>query len=56
MFIGPIDCQYDPRHLNWLIRDNRHLLPAVYLATFANGTKLEDLDANGFTDCTVCLL
>ena len=50
---GPFDCEYDPCHLNWIIRDDRNLLSAVYMATCANGTKLGELDSSGFTDCTV---
>ena len=56
IFTGPIDCECDPCHLNWLIRDNRQLLPAVYLATCANGTALQDLDSGGFDDCTVIII
>ena len=53
VYTGPIDCETDPCHLAWLIRDNRQLLPAVFLANCANGTSLQDLNANEFSSCQV---
>lgn len=43
----------DPCHLAWIIRDNRNLLPAVYLGQCSNGTTFEDLDPNGYNDCPI---
>ena len=53
--IGPIDCENDLCHLAWLIRDNRHLLPAVYLATCSNGTTFQQLDSNAYNSCPVTI-
>ena len=50
-YIDPIDCESDPCLLAWLIRDNRNLLPAVYLGQCSNGTVFEELDPNGYNDC-----
>ena len=49
----PFDCS--DCHLVWLIRDNRHLLAAVYGATCSNGTVFKDLDPNGYADCPVII-
>ena len=46
---GPIDCETDPCHLAWLIRDNRQLLPAVFLANCANGTSFQDLNVDEYS-------
>ena len=50
----PVDCESDPCHLSWLIRDNRHLLKAIYHGTCLNGTRFEDLNPN--TICPVIKL
>ena len=42
----PMDCS--DCHLAWLIRDNRHLLAAVYKGTCSNGTTFQQLEPKGF--------
>ena len=44
IFLDPFDCEKDPCHLAWLIRDNRNLLGALRDATCSNGTKFERLN------------
>ena len=51
--LDPIDCESNHCHMAWLIRDNRNLLPAVYLGQCSNGTAFEDLDPNGYNDCAI---
>ena len=46
MITDAINCQDDPCHLAWLVRDNRHLLAAVR-ATCSDGTAFSDLDYSG---------
>ena len=50
----PIDCESDPCHLTWLVRDNRHLLNPIADGRCSNGTRFDDLDPN--TICPVCYL
>ena len=50
-YADPIDCS--DCHLAWLIRDNRNLLPAVYLGQCSNGTTFEDLDPIGYNECPI---
>ena len=41
----PIDCETDPCHLAWIIRDRRELLKNVLNAKCSyNGTSFEDID------------
>ena len=49
----PIDCESDPCHLAWLLRDNRDLMGPIYRATCSNGTEFENLDPNAFANCPV---
>ena len=50
-FSDPFDCETDPCHLAWLIRDNRHLLAPIYGATCSNGTQFTQLISNDFSHC-----
>jgi hypothetical protein len=49
--IDPIECA--DCHLAWLIRDNRHLLPAVYQGTCSDGKKFRELNPKAFATCPV---
>jgi len=53
--LDPIDCEMDPCHLAWLIRDNRHLLSAIG-GQCSNGTLFDYLDPNAFTDFPVIII
>lgn len=44
----PIECDCN---LTWLIRDNRELLRATASGFCSNGTRFEELDAEGFEEC-----
>lgn len=53
-YADPIDCEGDPCHLAWLIRDNRHLMKYIgYSGRCSNYTSLSDLDPN--TICPVVI-
>ena len=47
----PIDCENDPCHLAWIVRDNRILLNAIPGAQCSNGTSFMNL--NPSTLCSV---
>ena len=52
--LDPIDCESDPCHLAWLVRDNRQLLKVIPNADCewkAVLTPLERLDLNIFNNC-----
>ena len=44
ILLDPIDCDSDPCHLAWLLRDNRHLLQSVYNGTCSSLVRFEDID------------
>ena len=55
-----VDCETDPCHLAWLIRDNPHFIKNVktYYSgnttpTCTNGTRFVDLNPNAYNDCPV---
>ena len=48
----PFDCDTDPCHMAWLIRDNPSLLPAVEGATCSNGLNFNQLNQLNYTNCT----
>ena len=52
-YTDPIDCESDPCHLAWLIKDNRYLLNPIADGVCSNGTKFTDVDSNYFTFCPV---
>ena len=52
-YTDPIDCESDPCHLAWLIKDYRKLLNPVADGVCSNGTKFTDLDSNYYTICSV---
>ena len=47
-YIDPIDCESDPCHLAWLIRDNQYLFGVIQNATCSNGKTLEELNPEDF--------
>ena len=50
--LDPFDCERDPCHLAWLIRDNRDLLGRLSgNTTCSNGTTFEQLNPNEFDEC-----
>ena len=49
--IDPFDCESDPCHLAWLIRDNRDLFGRLDDARCSNGTLFNQLDPDGFNQC-----
>jgi len=56
-FTDPFDCQSDPCHLAWLIRDHSELLLSLVRgATCSNGTRFEELDPSAFNGCPVSIL
>jgi len=50
--IDPIDCDADPCHISWLIRDNRLLIENIFGGSCSNGDFLADLDKNAYDNCT----
>jgi len=56
LYLDPIDCESDPCHMAWIIRDNRRLLSVVNDGQCSNGTLFNQLDPNEYTDCQVSLV
>ena len=50
-YADPIDCETDPCHLAWLLRDNRYLLSSFSDAKCSNGTELKKVDRRMFGHC-----
>ena len=46
-----IDCESDPCHLAWLLRDNRQFLNALLQASCSNGSAFDQLDPTGYDGC-----
>lgn len=52
MMADPIDCQSDPCHLAWIIRDRRDLLQVIEYGAFcSNGTLLSEVDPTALSEC-----
>ena len=51
VFVDPIDCDNDPCHLSWIVRDYRELLKAV-----RNGKEFDELDPYDFLQCDPVML
>ena len=51
IFSDRFDCESDPCHLAWIIRDKRKLLAQVAFGVCSNGTAFEELDPNAFSHC-----
>lgn len=48
----PFDCDSDPCHLAWIIRDERLFLTHISeTVSCSNGTLFLDLDPSGLVDC-----
>ena len=47
-----IDCDSDPFHLSWLIRDNRQLLKNVIGGRCSNGKMVNELYTYNYFNCT----
>lgn len=51
LFADPFNCDDDPCHLSWLLKDNQKFLSAILNGTCASGTPFKDLDPTIFISC-----
>lgn len=54
--IDPIDCDADPCHISWLIRDKRLLIENIFGGSCSNGTSLNNLDEYALDNCPKVIL
>lgn len=57
LIVDPIDCDSDPCHLTWLLRENRHYLNLIHNGKCLNGLSFGDVNSEPMLEnCPVNIL